>query len=90
MYLRSPHNLVEVMLTKEELLGKKDMLRNFFAAQNEAYDWLHSTPMEEVAKVVAPIFFGDSNMDALVPALKRNLVECLPSPRWTSRPSTTL
>ena len=28
--------------------------------------------MEEVAKVVAPIF-GDSDMDALVPALKRKI-----------------
>jgi ABC-type nitrate/sulfonate/bicarbonate transport system substrate-binding protein len=72
-YLHSPHSLVEVILVKEELLStKQDMLRKFFAAQNEAYDWLHSTPMEEVAKVVAPIL-GDSNMDALVPALKRNL-----------------
>ncbi len=71
-YLRSPHSLVEVILAKEELLAKKDLLRKFFAAQNEAYDWLHKTPMEEVAKVVAPIL-GDSNMDALVPALKRNL-----------------
>jgi NitT/TauT family transport system substrate-binding protein len=72
-YLRSPHSMVEVILAKEELLStKQDMLRRFFAAQNEAYDWLHSTPMEEVAKVVAPIL-GDSNMDTLVPALKRNL-----------------
>jgi sulfonate transport system substrate-binding protein len=71
-YLRSPHSLVEVILAKEELLGKQDLLRKFFAAQNEAYDWLHKTPMEEVAKVVAPIL-GDSNMDALIPALKRNL-----------------
>jgi NitT/TauT family transport system substrate-binding protein len=60
-------------LAKEDMLNtKQDVLRKFFAAQNEAYDWLHSTPMEEVAKVVAPIL-GDSNMDALVPALKRNL-----------------
>jgi len=73
MYMRAPHSMVEVMLAKEDLLStKQDMLRKFFAAQNEAYDWLHSTPMEEVAKVVAPIL-GDSNMDALVPALKRNL-----------------
>lgn len=72
-YLRSPHSMVEVLLTKEETLNtKQDMLRKFFAAQNEAYAWLHSTPMEEVAKVVAPIL-GDSNMDTLVPALKRNL-----------------
>jgi hypothetical protein len=48
------------------------MLRNFFAAQNEAYEWLHNTPMEEVAKVVAPVL-GDSNMDTLVAALRRNL-----------------
>lgn len=72
-YLRSPHSMVEVILAKEELLStKQDMLRKFFAAQNEAYDWLHKTPMEEVAKVVASIL-GDSNMDTLVPALKRNL-----------------
>jgi sulfonate transport system substrate-binding protein len=72
-YLRSPHSMVEVILAKEELLGtKQEMLRNFFAAQNEAYEWLHNTPMEEVAKVVAPIL-GDSNMDTLVAALRRNL-----------------
>ena len=54
MYMRAPHSMVEVMLAKEDLLStKQDMLRKFFAAQNEAYDWLHSTPMEEVAKVVA-------------------------------------
>jgi sulfonate transport system substrate-binding protein len=72
-YLRSPHSMVEVILAKDELLStKQEMLHNFFAAQNEAYEWLHNTPMEEVAKVVAPIL-GDSNMDTLVPALKRNL-----------------
>jgi NitT/TauT family transport system substrate-binding protein len=72
-YLRSPHSMVEVILAKDELLStKQEMLRNFFAAQNEAYEWLHKTPMEEVAKVVAPIL-GDSNMDTLVAALKRNL-----------------
>lgn len=71
-YLQSPHSLVEVILAKEEMLAKKDLMTKFFAAQNEAFDWLHKTPMEEVAKVVAPIL-GDSNMDALIPALKRNL-----------------
>jgi len=72
-YVSSPHSMVEVILAKEDLLNtKKDMLRKFFAAQNEAYDWLHKTPMEEVAKAVAPIV-GESNMDVLVDALKRNL-----------------
>ena len=45
-------------------------MSKFFAAQNEAYDWLHKTPMEEVAKMVAPILV-DSHMDGLRPALKR-------------------
>ena len=72
-YMRAPHSMVEVILAKEDMLStKQDVLRRYFAAQNEAYDWLHSTPMEEVAKVVAPIL-GDSNMETLVPALKRNL-----------------
>jgi NitT/TauT family transport system substrate-binding protein len=72
-YVSSPHSMVEVILAKEDLIKtKKDMLRKFFAAQNEAYDWLHKTPMEEVAKAVAPIV-GESNMDVLVAALKRNL-----------------
>jgi len=72
-YISSPHSMVEVILANEDLINtKKDMLRKFFAAQNEAYDWLHKTPMEEVAKAVAPIV-GESNMDVLVDALKRNL-----------------
>ena len=72
-YMRSPHSMVEVLLAKEDLIsGQPEKLKKFMAAQNEAYDWLHKTPMEEVAKAVAPIL-GESNMDILVIALKRNL-----------------
>lgn len=72
-YVKSAESMVEVILAKEDLItGQPEKMRKFFAAQNEAYAWIHSTSMEEVAKAVAPIV-GESNMAVLVPSLKRNL-----------------
>jgi NitT/TauT family transport system substrate-binding protein len=72
-YLNSAESMVEVILASEDLIAKQpEKMRKFFAAQNEAYAWIHSTPMEEVAKAVAPIV-GESNMAVLVPSLQRNL-----------------
>jgi NitT/TauT family transport system substrate-binding protein len=69
----SAQSMVEVIAAKEDLIaGQRDMLRKFFAAQNEAYAWIHATPIEEVAQIVAPII-GDTNMAILQQSLKRNL-----------------
>lgn len=72
-YMNATESLVEVILANEELIAAQpDKMRKFFAALNEAYAWIHSTPMQEVATVVAPIV-GAANMAVLVAALRRNL-----------------
>jgi NitT/TauT family transport system substrate-binding protein len=72
-YMNAAESMVEVILAKEDLVtGQPEKMKKFFAAQNEAFAWIHSTPMEEVAQAVAPIV-GESNMAVLVPSLKRNL-----------------
>ena len=72
-YMKSAESMVEVILAKEDLInGQPEKMKKFFAAQNEAYDWIHKTPVEEVAQAVAPIV-GESNMTVLAEALKRNL-----------------
>jgi NitT/TauT family transport system substrate-binding protein len=72
-YMNAAESMVEVILAKEDLVtGQPEKMKKFFAAQNEAFAYIHSTPMEEIAKAVAPIV-GESNMDVLVASLKRNL-----------------
>ncbi len=72
-YMNAAESMVEVILAKEDLVtGQSEKMKKFFAAQNEAFAYIHSTPMEEIAKAVAPIV-GESNMDVLVTSLKRNL-----------------
>jgi len=72
-YMNAAESMVEVILAKEDLVtGQSEKMKKFFAAQNEAFTYIHSTPMEEIAKAVAPIV-GESNMDVLVSSLKRNL-----------------
>jgi NitT/TauT family transport system substrate-binding protein len=70
-FMNSTESLVEVIAAKEDFIaGKRDALRKFFAAQNESYAWIHSAPVEEVARTVAPIV-GQQNMEVLIKSLKR-------------------
>lgn len=70
-FMESPQSLVEVIAAKEDFIaGKRDALKKFFAAQNEAYAWIHSVSIEELAQTVAPVV-GQANMDILQKALKR-------------------
>ncbi len=72
-FVNSARSMVEVIMANEDFIaGQADKLRRFFAAENEAYAWIHNTPMEEVAQAVAPIL-GGNDISVLVTALKRNL-----------------
>jgi NitT/TauT family transport system substrate-binding protein len=69
----SAQSMVEVIAAKDDLIaGQPDMLRRFFAAENEAYAWIHAAPIDELAQTVAPIV-GESNMAILRQSLKRTL-----------------
>jgi NitT/TauT family transport system substrate-binding protein len=70
-FIGSSESLVEVIAAQEDFIaGHRDTLRKFFAAQNEAYAWIHQAPIEEVAQTVAPLV-GNPNMEILQKALKR-------------------
>lgn len=72
-FMDAPQSLVEVIAAKEDLISKQPaLLRKFFAAQNEAYAWIHSASMEELAQTVAPVV-GESNMEILKRSLQRML-----------------
>jgi ABC-type nitrate/sulfonate/bicarbonate transport system substrate-binding protein len=69
----SAQSMVEVIAGKEDIIaGQRDMLRKFFAAENEAYAWIHAATIEELAQTVAPLV-GETNMPILKQALKRTL-----------------
>ncbi|MGP0088640.1 MAG: ABC transporter substrate-binding protein [Xanthobacteraceae bacterium] len=70
-FIDSPQSLVEVIAAKEDFVaGKPDVLRRFFAAQNEAYAWIHAVSLEEVAQAVAPIV-GQADVEILRRSLER-------------------
>jgi NitT/TauT family transport system substrate-binding protein len=70
-FIGSAESLVEVIAAQEDFInGKRETLRKFFDAQNEAYAWIHKAPIEEVAKTVAPLV-GNPDMAVLQKALKR-------------------
>jgi NitT/TauT family transport system substrate-binding protein len=72
-FMGSGQSLVEVIAARDEVIsGKRDTLRKFFAAQNEAYAWIHQASIDEVAQIVAPIV-AESNATVLQQALKRML-----------------
>jgi NitT/TauT family transport system substrate-binding protein len=72
-YVKSAESMVEVILAKEDIItGQPEKMRKLFAALNESYAWIHNTPVDEVAKAVAPIV-GEANLKVLADALKRNL-----------------
>jgi ABC-type nitrate/sulfonate/bicarbonate transport system substrate-binding protein len=72
-FMGADESLVEVMAALEPFVRNNgDTLRKFFAALNEAYDWLHAQSIDEVARTVAPIA-GESNMEALRASVKRAL-----------------
>lgn len=67
----SAESLVEVIAAQESFISSnRDTLRKFFEAQNEAYAWIHSAPVEEVAQAVASVV-GNPDMEILKKALKR-------------------
>ena len=72
-FLAARSSLVEVIAVRNDAIaGKGDMLRRFFKAQNEAYAWIHSHSVDELAEAVAPVV-GMKNMDILKQALSRTL-----------------
>jgi NitT/TauT family transport system substrate-binding protein len=71
--MNSTQSLVEVMAAKEDFIARKrDVLRPFFAAQNEAHAWIQGASLEEVAQAVAP-FVGNTDMEILLKSLKRTV-----------------
>ena len=80
-----PESMVEVILAKEDWSpAKQDMMHKFFAAQNEAFAWIHSTPMDESPKWSRRLSASSTwtlwclRSSATCPEFRK-------SPRWTSK-----